>query len=97
MHQSIESLVKNRIIDHGRGWCFAPMHFSDLGNDPSIRKALSLLQKQNFIRRLAQGIYDYPIMHDLLGIIPPDLNEVARAIAEKMGFKFNPPELMQLI
>jgi len=90
MHQSIENLVKNRIIDHGRGWCFTPIHFSDLGNDLSIRKALSLLQKQNFIRRLAQGIYDYPIMHDLLGIIPPDLNEVAKAIAEKNGVQIQP-------
>jgi len=61
------------------------MHFSDLGSDPSIRKALSMLQKQNFIRRLAQGIYDYPKIPDLLGIIPPDLNEVAKAIAEKNG------------
>lgn len=49
MRHSVEIAVKNRIIDHGRGWCFTPMHFSDLGNDPSIRKALSLLQKQNFI------------------------------------------------
>lgn len=85
MRYSVEIAVKNRIIDHGRGWCFIPMHFSDLGSDPSIRKTLSLLQKQNFIRRLAQGICDYPIIHDLLGIIPPDLNEVAKAIAEKNG------------
>ncbi len=90
MRHSVEIAVKNRIIDHGRGWCFTPMHFSDLGSDPSIRKALSLLQKQNFIRRLAQGIYDYPIMHDLLGIIPPDLNEVAKAIAEKNGVQIQP-------
>ncbi len=66
MRQSIENLVKNRIIDHGHGWGFTPMHFSDLGSDLSIRKALSVLQKQNFIRRLAQGIYDYPITHDLI-------------------------------
>ena len=56
----------------------------------SIRKALSQLQKQNFIRRLAQGIYDYPKMHDLLGTIPPDLNEVAKAIAEKNGVQIQP-------
>ena len=66
------------------------MHFSDLGSDPSIRKALSQLQKQNIIRRLAQGIYDYPKKHDLLGIIPPDLNEVAKAIAEKDGVQIQP-------
>ena len=90
MGQSIEIAVKNRIADHGRGWCFTPMHFSDLGRDASIRKALSQLQKQNVIRRFAQGVYDYPKMHDVLGLIPPDLNEVAKAIAEKNGVQIQP-------
>ena len=30
------------------------MHFADLGSDASIRKALSQLEKQKFIRRLAR-------------------------------------------
>jgi hypothetical protein len=87
---SIEVLVKNRIIKHGRGWCFTSMHFLDLGSDSSIRKALSLLQKQKIIRRLAQGVYDYPQLHNLLGAIPPDLTEVAKAIAEKNGVQIQP-------
>lgn len=90
MGQSIEVAVRNRITDHGRGWCFTPIHFSDLGGDASIRKALSQLQKQNVIRRLVQGVYDYPKMHDVLGLIPPDLNEVAKAIAEKNGVQIQP-------
>lgn len=90
MRQSIEVIVKNRIIEHGPGWCFTTVHFSDLGSDVSIRKALSQLQKQNIIRRLAQGVYDYPKIHHLLGTIPPDLNEVAKAIAEKNGVQIQP-------
>lgn len=90
MKLSIETLIKNRLVEHGRGWCFTPIHFSDLGSATSIRKALSRLQKQEVIRRLAQGIYDYPKVHDLLGIIPPDLNEVAKAIAEKNGVQIQP-------
>lgn len=90
MHYSVEIMVKIRILNHGRGWCFTPMHFLDIGNDTSVRKALSNLHKQNFIRRLAQGIYDYPETHDLLGTIPPDLNEVAKAIAEKNGVQIQP-------
>ncbi len=90
MRISIETLVKNRILEHGRGWCFTPMHFLDLASGASIRKALSQLQKQKIIRRLAQGIYDYPKMHDQLGTIPPDLNEVAKAIAEKNGVQIQP-------
>lgn len=90
MHQSVESNIKTRILEHGQGWCFTPMHFTDLGSDASIRKALSELRKQNFIRRLAQGVYDYPKEHKTLGIIPPDLNEVARAIAERSGVQIQP-------
>lgn len=90
MGQSIEIMVKNRIISQGRGWCFTPIHFSDLGHDASIRKALSQLQKKTIIRRLAQGVYDYPKVHDVLGTIPPDLNKVAKAIAEKNGVQIQP-------
>ncbi len=90
MRHSVETTIKNRIIEHGPGWCFTTMHFSDLGSDASIRKALSQLEKQRFIRRLAQGLYDYPQKHDTLGIIPPDLNEVAKAIAEKDGVLIQP-------
>ena len=90
MNHSVETAVKNRVIEHGPGWCFAPMHFADLGSDASIRKALSQLEKQQFIRRLARGLYDYPKKHGTLGVIPPDLNEVAKAIAEKDGVQIQP-------
>ena len=89
MRQSTENSVKKRIIGRGRGWCFTPRSFLDLGNDESIRKALSELYKQKVIRRLAQGVYDYPTEHNVLGMIPPNLNDVAKAIAEKMGYKSN--------
>ena len=90
MRQGVDLAVKNKILRHGRGWCFTPMHFLDLGSSDSIRHALSHLQKQKVIRRLAQGIYDYPQEHDTLGTIPPDLNEVAKAIAEKNGVQIQP-------
>lgn len=82
--------VKDKIIEHGQGWCFTCMHFLDLGSDTSIRKALSELHKENVIRRLSQGIYDYPKIHAVLGVIPPDLNEVAKVIAEKNGVRIQP-------
>ncbi|MGH7890016.1 MAG: DUF6088 family protein [Thermodesulfobacteriota bacterium] len=90
MRLRIGDVVKNRIIDHGPGWCFTRMSFLDLGSDASIRQALSRLHKQKFIRRLVQGVYDYPQLHELLGIIPPDLNEVAKVIAEKNGVQIQP-------
>ena len=90
MRQSVEFKVKNKIKGHGVGWCFTPVNFLDLGSNESIRYALSHLHKQKIIRRLAQGIYDYPKKHEVLGTIPPDLNAVARTIAEKNGVQIQP-------
>lgn len=84
------ALVKNRIIGRGRGWCFSIMHFLDLGGKDAIRQALSRLERQELIRRLTLGIYDYPEVDDLLGIIPPDLDKVAQVIAEKNGVHIQP-------
>ena len=90
MAKSVVDLVKSRIIKHGRGWCFTPKHFLDLDSDTGVRSALSRLQKDKFIRRLAQGIYDYPREHQTLGILPPKALDVAKAISEKNGTQFQP-------
>lgn len=90
MAKSIVTSVKNRIIKHGRGWCFTPKHFLDLDSDTGVRSALSRLERDKFIRRLAQGLYDYPREHHALGILPPKVEEVARAIAEKNGIEVQP-------
>lgn len=90
MRQSVEIAVKNKISEQGRGWCFTVMDFEDLGSGDSIRHALSVLHKEKMIRRLAHGIYDYPQEHKDLGIIPPNLSEVAKAIATKNGVKIQP-------
>ena len=88
--QSVESKVKKAIVGHGRGWCFTPKHFLDIGSDASVRKALSELQKQKVIRRIAQGLYDYPREHKVLGVVAPNIDVVAKAIAEKNGAKIQP-------
>jgi hypothetical protein len=90
MTNTIVTNVKNRIIKHGRGWCFTPKHFLDMDSDTGVRSALSRLQKDKFIRRLAQGIYDYPREHQMLGVLPPKAEDVAKAIAEKNGIHFQP-------
>lgn len=90
MPQSVVAAVKNRISDHGRGWCFTPKHFLDLDSDTGVRSALSRLQRDKMIRRLAQGLYEYPREHDALGILPPQVDEIAKAIAEKNGIRVQP-------
>lgn len=87
MSQSIVTSVKNRIFGHGKGWVFTAYNFADLGSDSGVRTALSRLQEEKIIRRLAQGIYDYPKSHEVLGILTPTVEAVANAYAEKNGAK----------
>lgn len=90
MTESIVDAVKKRIIEHGRGWCFTPKHFLDLDSDTGVRSALSRLQHAKVIRRLAQGIYDYPREHHVLGLLSPKPEDVAKAISEKNGIQIQP-------
>jgi hypothetical protein len=87
MSQSIVLSVKSRIFGHGRGWVFTAYSFSDLGSDSGVRTALSRLQEEKIIRRIAQGIYDYPKHHEILGKLTPTVEAVANAYAEKNGAK----------
>ena len=87
MAQNIVNAVKSRIYGHGKGWVFTPQHFSDLGSDTGVRTALSRLQKERVIRRVAQGIYDYPRTHKTLGTLSPPVEAIAKAFAEKNGAK----------
>jgi hypothetical protein len=88
--QPDEIRIKNRIYGHGRGWCFTPKHFSDLANDGSIRIALVRLEKEGLIRRLTRGVYYYPKDHKQLGILPPNAEDVALALAHRDKIEIQP-------
>lgn len=90
MHRSVVEAVKNRILGRGRGWCFTPKHFLDLNSSTGVRTALSRLEKEKMIRRLAQGLYEYPREHSDLGVLPPQVEEIAKAVAEKNGIRVQP-------
>ena len=83
MGQSIEAAVKNRITDHGRGWCFTPIHFSDLGGDASIRKALSQLQKQELLSMQEQISYFVSL---LFRLTPSGILKFACALSDQCDF-----------
>lgn len=87
---SVENNILNRILSHSQGWCFTLFNFMGMGSDESIRKALSSLQQKQVIRRLSQGVYDYPKKHEVLGLIPADPLKVAKAIAIKNGVNIQP-------
>lgn len=91
--QSVQNKIVARIYGHSRGWAFSKNDFLDLGSDDQVRKALSSLQKAGTIRRVLTGLYDYPRVSTLLhGQMGPDLDQVARALARKSGWRIQPSE-----
>lgn len=81
--RSITARILKRIRVHGRGWIFGPGEFVDLASRSTVRQALSRLTADGLIRRLAEGIYDYPRVHKRLGILAPNPDDVAAALAAK--------------
>lgn len=91
--QSIENKASARIYGNQRGWVFSKIDFLDLGSDADIRKALSELAKKGTIRRVLRGIYDYPRISKLLNSeMGPDLDQLARALARRSGWRIQPSE-----
>lgn len=82
--------VKFTIYGHDRDWCTTPIDFKAAGSDTGVRYALHSLCKKGMIRRLAKGLYDYPIIDDDLGMMPPDLDKVAKALARKNKTRIQP-------
>lgn len=91
--QSVENKIVSRIYGSKRGWSFSKNDFMDLGGDDLVRKALSSLEAKGTIRRVLLGLYDYPrfstLLNDPMG---PDLDQVARALARKFGWRIQPSE-----
>ncbi len=79
--KSITDQIISRIKRKKPGWVFAPKDFLDIGSRAAVDQVLSRLVKQCMIRRLDRGIYDYPKQSKLLGILSPDPDNIARAMA----------------
>jgi len=77
--------IKAKIVRKGRGYVFTPSDFISVGARTAVDQALSRLAKSGFIRRLTQGIYDYPKISPRLGALSPKPDDVAKAIARKGG------------
>ena len=91
--QSIENKTSARIYGNQRGWAFSKIDFLDRGSDADIRKALSEFAAKGTIRRVLRGIYDYPRISKLLNTeMGTDLDQLARALARRSGWRIQPSE-----
>jgi hypothetical protein len=79
--QSIDSTILKSITRRGRGLVFVPADFLEFGSREAVDIVLHRLCRKGTIRRLARGVYDYPKQHSSLGILQPNAETVARAMA----------------
>ena len=77
--------VMDRIQAKGPGAVFTNKDFLDLGSQAAVRQALSRLAQRGTIRRINQGVYDYPRQSSRFGTISPSLDAVAAAVSSKNG------------
>lgn len=79
--------IQNRIASKGKGWIFSAMDFTDMANRNVVDQTLSRLSKKGAIRKLATGLYDIPHINQRFGMLPPNPDSVAKAIAKKFGYQ----------
>lgn len=87
---TISDLILRRIRAKKHGWVFTPKNFIDIALRSAIDVTLHRLTKKGVIRKLDKGIYDFPIIHPKLGILAPDPDLIAKAIASKTGDTIQP-------
>lgn len=89
--QPIENKILSRIYGRGRGWAFTKTDFVSEFGEENIHRALSNLTTAGKIRRICQGVYDYPRYSELLDSqLSPDINQVAHALARKFNWRIQP-------
>lgn len=90
MSGSIEKTIRKRIYEMGKGAVFSPGRFLDLGSRTAVDVALHRLLQAGTIRRIARGMYDYPVIHPVLGQLSPSVDAIAKALAGKDRLRLMP-------
>jgi hypothetical protein len=90
--QGIAEKILARVRGHGRGqWVCTSKDFLDLGSRDAVDQALSRLVKQNVLRRIGRGLYDYPRISKILKRpAPADIDAVIAAVARRDNISILP-------
>jgi len=83
MIESIEIKIFRKIKRAKNDLLFSVDMFAKFGNSKAISKALERLTKEEKLQRVATGFYAMPKIHDNLGVILPDIDDIALAIAKR--------------
>jgi Family of unknown function (DUF6088) len=89
--QTMRDQILTRIKRLGEGKAFSAKDFLDIASRGTIDMALAGLTQLGTIRRIGRGLYDIPTVSNALGgILSPDIDEAARAIARRQHWKIVP-------
>ncbi len=83
MNISLETQILRKIKKAGRGSLFFVDSFAGLGNAKSVGKALERLVHAGELHRVATGIYVHPVKDNILGVVMPGIEDIAKAIAKR--------------
>ena len=95
MNESIEDKILAKSKKCGRGSVFVVGDFISYGNRDAVNKALERLVEKGQMLRVVRGIYCYPKMEKVygLGMVPPSLEDIAKAMAKRDGARIVPTGL----
>jgi hypothetical protein len=80
---SVETKILEKIRATPKGTLIFPEDFQEFGSSEAIRVSLHRLEKDNIIKRVAQGIYVRPKINKYIGELIPSAEDIAIAIAKR--------------
>jgi len=81
--ESVHNRIKGKLKRMPKGSIVFISDFTEIGTDTAIRQALQRLSKEEYVIRLSKGIYYYPKIDKLLGLIKPSADQIAEAIRNR--------------
>lgn len=87
---SIHSRILQKINRFPKGKPIFPADFRGMGSEGAIKMAFLRLVREGKLDRIAHGIYIAPRIDARFGKIPPPLEEIAHAIAERDQARIRP-------
>lgn len=94
--QSTNKKIVDKIKKSKRGKIFFLKDFAFLGTGNAIRHSLSRLCQDGLLVRLSAGIYLYPKINNLIGIVYPSIEDIAKDIAKNEKARLIPTGLYAL-
>lgn len=88
--------IEEKVSKSSRGELFFADDFVKYGTPDNIRQVLSRMEKDDVLLRMAHGIYLKPKIDPLIGIILPDIAEVAKQIAQRDKARIAPTGVLAL-